>query len=87
MSGRTLRRLPVLAHASYIGLPFPMETSPSVILVTSTKNDGKSKKAKSKNGEERLKITGPQTDVDLWLDAMDKVAQMQIGDRDRVDAL
>lgn len=84
MSGRTLRRLPVLAHASYIGLPVPAVTSPSVISVNTAKSNGKSKKNKSNNGEEWQKIVGAQTDVELWLDAMDQVVGTQIGDRSRV---
>jgi pachytene checkpoint protein 2 len=87
MSGRTLRRLPVLAHANYIGLPIPTTTMPSLIQVTSTHRYGKPKKEKSNNGEEMVNIAGLQTDVEHWLDAMDKVVETQIGDRSRVDAL
>ncbi|KAF8511192.1 P-loop containing nucleoside triphosphate hydrolase protein [Gautieria morchelliformis] len=86
MSGRTLRRLPVLAHANYIGLPIPATTLPSLNHITSTHSNGKSKKKKSKN-EGMGNIAGPQTDVEHWLDAMDKVVETQIGERSRVGAL
>ena len=79
MSGRTLRRLPVLAHADYIGLEIPAEISLSKI-------NGRSKKHKSNNGGEIRKMVGPMTDVDLWLDAMEKVVDIQIRDRSLVDS-
>lgn len=89
MSGRTLRRLPVLAHASYVGLPIqssalqPPPLAPGVPI----QSNGKASKGKTKKGEQMRKLVGPMTDVDLWLDAMVKVVESQIGDRSKVDAL
>lgn len=99
MSGRTLRRLPVLAHATYIGLPISPSTSsplsgtiPVIVPQTNSANGRPRSKKNSSNrssktgGEDLRKIVGPLTDVELWLDAMNKVVNMQIGDRSRVDA-
>jgi pachytene checkpoint protein 2 len=100
MSGRSLRRLPVLAHANYIGLPIPTSTTSSSsekILVPASQTNNingrpgskrnNSTRSSKNRGEDMRKIVGPQTEVELWLDAMEKVVNMQIGDRSRVDAL
>lgn len=72
MSGRSLRRLPVLAHARYIG------TSPAVLPhVTSTRVNGANVKGKSAT-------RGPGTPVETWLDAMERVVQSQATERNRL---
>ena len=73
MSGRSLRRLPVLAHARFIG---GMATLPP-------RPHGDSRThVNGVNG--KLKKAGGGTDVSLWLDAMDKVVVGQATERDRL---
>lgn len=62
MSGRSLRRLPVLAHARYIG------TLPLVRAHISSKQ--------SPGG----------TEVETWLDAMERVVQTQAMEKGRLEA-
>ncbi|KAF8583975.1 P-loop containing nucleoside triphosphate hydrolase protein [Ramaria rubella] len=87
MSGRTLRRLPVLAHASYIGLPIPSAAPQTSILrpAIPTQNNSKAKKKTKSNREEMRKLVGPKSDVELWLNGMEKVVDNQVGDRSRVE--
>ncbi|KAF8529271.1 P-loop containing nucleoside triphosphate hydrolase protein [Hysterangium stoloniferum] len=89
MSGRTLRRLPVLAHASYVGLPIrqPLAPVPSHTAVTQSKGSTKSKKTKFKHTEDLEKVTGPRTEVEQWLEAMQKVVGVQMGEQARIDSL
>lgn len=93
MSGRTLRRLPVLAHARYIGMPLP---SSSFKTTSSSSNnppspgitrESKSRNKTKKTGESLRKIGGPRTDVEQWLEAMHQVALSQSGERARIDSL
>ncbi len=69
MSGRSLRRLPVLAHARYIGtLPAP---APRV--------------ASRPNGVSKQHFTsGRGTVVETWLEAMERVVQAQATERTRL---
>jgi len=87
MSGRTLRRLPVLAHAHYLGLPLPSipaaNFSANKASNRHTSKSGKKKKA----GEINRKLGGPTTEVEQWLDAMERVVLAQTGERARIDAL
>ncbi|CCM02838.1 uncharacterized protein FIBRA_04950 [Fibroporia radiculosa] len=77
MSGRSLRRLPVLAHARYIGV-LPMFTqsrpSPQANGISKAK-----KKGLTTNG------TTAATQVETWLDAMDRVIATHATERDRLD--
>ncbi|EMD40552.1 hypothetical protein CERSUDRAFT_44562 [Gelatoporia subvermispora B] len=75
MSGRSLRRLPVLAHARYIGTLPMLPSSRQQI-------NGKSK-TKRRASERGLNGTG--TEVEIWLDAMEKVVQSQATERNRIE--
>lgn len=63
LSGRALRRLPVLALARYIGIG----VSTSSTLVTSSLNNSRF-----------------QTDIRMWLDAMDKVLDDRAADHGKL---
>ncbi|KAM5535663.1 hypothetical protein V8D89_010650 [Ganoderma adspersum] len=69
MSGRSLRRLPVLAHARYIG------TLPAVTPRTAARPNGVSKQPLT---------SGRGTTVETWLDAMERVVQAQATERTRL---
>ncbi|KAH9894292.1 P-loop containing nucleoside triphosphate hydrolase protein [Cubamyces lactineus] len=71
MSGRSLRRLPVLAHARYIG------TLPSALPRVSARPNGISKS----NGQEPR---GGGAAVETWLDAMERVVESQATERARL---
>ena len=71
MSGRSLRRLPVLAHARYIG------TTAMVPQRASHPPNGVLDKA--------LLERNPGTDVAVWLDAMDRVVESQGAERVRLN--
>ncbi|KAI9001223.1 P-loop containing nucleoside triphosphate hydrolase protein [Trametes punicea] len=74
MSGRSLRRLPVLAHARYIGaLP---STAPRV----TAKVNGVSKKG-TPSGQSS---SGGGAAVETWLDAMERVVDDQATERSRL---
>ena len=72
MSGRSLRRLPVLAHARYIGTLHA--SGPRVAPV-----NGASKKMRSGSGTRSATAS-----VEVWLDAMARVVQTQRLERDRL---
>ena len=73
MSGRALRRLPVLAHARYIGaLPAPVSRAPVM--------NGKSK-GKKHRGSNVRPVGAP---VETWLEAMERVVQTQGVERSRI---
>ncbi|KZT12967.1 P-loop containing nucleoside triphosphate hydrolase protein [Laetiporus sulphureus 93-53] len=75
MSGRSLRRLPVLAHARYIGaLPMlaPKRPDPQA--------NGASSKIKKGLADERQATS---TEVEVWLDAMERVIETQGAEKDR----
>ena len=75
MSGRSLRRLPVLAHARYIGtLPMLSRTSAQVNGATKTKRNGLA-------AENR----GAGSAVEVWLDAMERVIDSQASERERFE--
>ncbi len=69
MSGRSLRRLPVLAHARYIGTMAPLGS-----LYTAGTTG-----ARGKLGG----FSSTATDVSVWLDAMENVVQKQALERER----
>lgn len=74
MSGRALRRLPVLALAHYIGIG---TSSTSLPLSTP---DSEQKTAKLNGSSGHVNGTRPKTlgaDVGTWLDAMEKVVKEQ----------
>lgn len=75
MSGRSLRRLPVLAHARYIGT-LPMFSA--------------SKRATHVNGTDKMKKiltegAGTVTEVEVWLNAMGRVVEAQATERSRLE--
>jgi len=77
MSGRALRRLPVLAHARFINLgytsPTPAATDPA---------------QKTVNGLGVSHPPGPSglgTQVEVWLNAMEKVVEGQAGELKRFE--
>ncbi|ETW84330.1 AAA+-type ATPase [Heterobasidion irregulare TC 32-1] len=79
MSGRSLRRLPVLAQARYIGLGFvPAPTSVLSTIKPSTNGTA------SKNGP----VTGNHnlgTSVEVWLNAMERVIDSSSVERKRLE--
>lgn len=78
MSGRSLRRLPVLAHARYISLGYA-----STQIVT-TDSAG----PKPVNGSRASNTPGPSglgTQVEVWLEAMEKVVESQAGELKRFE--
>jgi pachytene checkpoint protein 2 len=75
MSGRSLRRLPVLAHARYISLGYVSALGP----LDSTAQ-------KAINGTKAPDARGPSglgTQVEVWLNAMEKVVEGQAGELKR----
>lgn len=69
MSGRSLRRLPVLAHARYIGTLSAFTPHTAV----------------RPNGVSKQPLTfGRGTAVETWLDAMERVVQAQATERTRL---
>lgn len=75
MSGRSLRRLPVLAHARYISLGY---TSPQIATTDSAAQ-------KPVNGPRTTGPSGLGTQVEVWLDAMEKVVDCQAGELKRFE--
>jgi hypothetical protein len=78
MSGRSLRRLPVLAHARYISLGYTLPK------ITATESAGQ----KAVNGSWASNAPGPSglgTQVEVWLDAMEKVVESQAGELKRFE--
>jgi pachytene checkpoint protein 2 len=88
MSGRGLRRLPVLALARYIGIGFTVSSSISAPSVPSLPASGLNSRKGSINGDMRkgvssskdgnakrkaLRVEGGGADVEIWLDGMEKV--------------
>ncbi|KAI0334736.1 P-loop containing nucleoside triphosphate hydrolase protein [Cubamyces sp. BRFM 1775] len=71
MSGRSLRRLPVLAHARYIG------TLPSALPHTASRSNGA-----SKSGGQGPRGGGAA--VETWLNAMERVVESQATERARL---
>lgn len=75
MSGRSLRRLPVLAHARYIGtLPMPARATAQINGAAKVKRNGLA-------SENR----GAGSDVEVWLDAMERVIDSQASERERFE--
>jgi hypothetical protein len=77
MSGRSLRRLPVLAHARYISLGY---TSPTLTATDPVH--------KTINGLGASNAPGPSglgTQVEVWLNAMEKVVEGQAGELKRFE--
>jgi len=86
MSGRALRRLPVLALARYIGIGFTVSSSQSAPSVASVASSSLGSRKGSLNGDVKnggiakdagngktLKVEGGGADVEIWLDGMEKV--------------
>lgn len=87
MSGRALRRLPVLALAGYIGIGTSTTTqtlsAPAATKVSKTKINGASKSGGgSMNGDGKIKSQG--TDIGVWLDAMVKVVKDQASEHGKL---
>jgi len=66
MSGRALRRLPVLALARYIGIG-------NLAIIHQASRPG-----------EALQTSGVGAQVELWLDAMEKVVDEQAKEQERL---
>lgn len=77
MSGRSLRRLPVLAHARYIG------TLPMLAARTPASTRGIAGKAKGKSAATEGGV--PSTQIEVWLDAIERVIETQRAEKDRLD--
>jgi len=74
MSGRSLRRLPVLAHARYISLGY---VSPAMAPTTDSALQN------ATDGPRTVNVPGPSglgTQVEGWLEAMEKVVDSQAGE-------
>ena len=69
MSGRSLRRLPVLAHARYIGM-LPASTA----RIPATQGT---------SGRSAFSSSSAIT-VEIWLDAMERVVQGEATERERL---
>jgi len=79
MSGRTLRRLPVLAHARYISLGYALPPNFAVV-------DPAGQKAV--NGTNVSNTPGPEgwgTPVEMWLNAVEKVVETHAGELKRFE--
>ncbi|OSC99197.1 P-loop containing nucleoside triphosphate hydrolase protein [Trametes coccinea BRFM310] len=74
MSGRSLRRLPVLAHARYIG------TLPTAVPRVIAKVNGMSKKGIVDANTSQSQGAA----VETWLDAMERVVESQASERSRL---
>jgi hypothetical protein len=77
MSGRSLRRLPVLAHARYISLGYMYPA----LAATDSEH-------KAVNGTGGLDAPGPSglgTSVEVWLNAMESVVEGQTGELKRFE--
>ncbi len=80
MSGRSLRRLPVLAQARYISLGYAPTPSFAVA-------DPAGQKAV--NGTKVSSTPGPEgrgTPVEVWLNAVEKVVENQAGELKRFES-
>ncbi|KAL6306645.1 P-loop containing nucleoside triphosphate hydrolase protein [Sparassis latifolia] len=76
MSGRSLRRLPVLAHARHIGtLPVPAPSKPA---------HANGEKARKRAGV-ATEYRGPATPVEVWLGAIERVVEAQAAERDHFE--
>jgi hypothetical protein len=78
MSGRSLRRLPVLAHARYISLGY---ASPQI----ATTDSAGQKTVKGSWASNAPSPSGLGTQVEVWLDAMEKVVESQAGELKRFE--
>jgi pachytene checkpoint protein 2 len=79
MSGRSLRRLPVLAHARYISLGY---VSPAIVPTTDSSLQN------ATDGPGTVNAPGPSglgTQVEGWLEAMEKVVDGQAGELKRFE--
>lgn len=76
MSGRSLRRLPVLAHARYIGT--------LSMLAPRLTNGTHGTKMKPRSGYPQ-DARGSPTKVEVWLDAMERVVDGQAVERNRLE--
>jgi hypothetical protein len=77
MSGRSLRRLPVLAHARYISLGYTSSDLAATNFVH-----------KAVSGPGASNAPGPSglgTHVEVWLNAMEKVVEGQAGELKRFE--
>lgn len=77
MSGRSLRRLPVLAHARYIG-------GLSALVPRTVTNGIHGVKSKPKSGYPS-EARGSPTNVEAWLGAMERVVDSQAIERGRLE--
>jgi pachytene checkpoint protein 2 len=86
MSGRALRRLPVLALARYIGIgtSATSQALSAPTAATATKIKGASKSGSVSANGTGQPIKGPGVDVGAWLDAMVKVAKDQASEHGKL---
>ncbi|KZS97522.1 P-loop containing nucleoside triphosphate hydrolase protein [Sistotremastrum niveocremeum HHB9708] len=81
MSGRALRRLPVLAHAQYLGMGIPFPSAlPRPKKQDATVNGKSASKARS-SASSKYSI---HIEAEVWLDAMEKVVQNELLSKLRV---
>jgi len=77
MSGRSLRRLPVLAHARFINLGFVSPQNATTDPAGQKNVNGSTSNAPGPSGL--------GTQVEVWLDAMEKVVESQAGELKRFE--
>jgi len=82
MSGRSLRRLPVLSHARYISLGY---TSPQIATTDSASAGQKTVNGSRASASNAPGPSGLGTQVEVWLDAMEKVVESQAGELKRFE--
>ena len=89
MSGRALRRLPVLAHARYIGLGYTATSTPALSTTCSVNGpiSGNSKKGRlsASGAPGSVNAGGLGTEVEVWLNAMDRVVESRAGELQRFE--
>ncbi|KAA1466152.1 P-loop containing nucleoside triphosphate hydrolase protein [Dentipellis sp. KUC8613] len=92
MSGRALRRLPVLAHARYIGLGFTPTPSSSPSPKKAAQRapvNGSDRSSKAKPGGGGAPgssgSNGLGTQVEVWLQAMEKVIESRAGELEKFE--
>ncbi|KAI0080759.1 P-loop containing nucleoside triphosphate hydrolase protein [Panus rudis PR-1116 ss-1] len=80
MSGRSLRRLPVLAHARYIG------TMPTLQPRLTSPNGVPRKPVRGQTGGAAATSANATTQAEVWLEAMEKVVDAQAIERNRLES-
>jgi pachytene checkpoint protein 2 len=88
MSGRALRRLPVLAHARYISTaPSSLLQAHTVSLPAPAPRKKSGRRIRTDTTESTPTLQGPPgMDVHLWFDAMERVVGERADQRGRIES-